>query len=241
MQMTCKVVRVKARIADLNVLMHCKTQYMVNRLDKYVSDFDGAPDVEIDISLKQMEQYCELHPNLNTDMAEYILSSIKFYVQLCKKYNGLMIHASAIAMDGKGYLFSADSGTGKSTHVKQWHNVFGERVQTINDDKPAVRLMPAGWMVYGTPWSGKTTLNENICVPLHAIAILHRSEKNSVLPMPEKDSVTNLLQQTIRPKTMQWADVFYQLLSKLIEQVPVYDLGCNISEEAASIAYETMR
>ena len=232
---------IKARIADLNVLMHCKTQFMVRRLDKYVYDFDGAADVEIDISLEQLEQYCIKYPNMNTDMAEYMLSGSVFYVQLYRKYNGLMIHASAIAMDGEGYLFSANSGTGKSTHAEQWYKTFGARVQTVNDDKPAVRLMPTGWTVYGTPWSGKTELNENIGVPLRSIAILHRSKENKIASMAVTESITNLLEQTIRPKSKQGADVFFELLSQLIEKVPVYDLGCDISEEAARVAYETMK
>ena len=73
-----------------------------------------------------------------------------------------MVHASAVEVDGKAYLFSADSGTGKLTHTKQWQNYFGkERALIINDDKPAIRKDKNGWAAYGTPFSGKTDENLN--------------------------------------------------------------------------------
>ncbi|MFR5584255.1 MAG: hypothetical protein ACLTLQ_10945 [[Clostridium] scindens] len=67
------------------------------------------------------------------------LQALSFIENLFRK-GGMMLHASAVEVDGKAYLFSADSGTGKSTHTKQWQNYFGkERALIINDDKPAIR------------------------------------------------------------------------------------------------------
>lgn len=238
--MTDKCMTVKARIADLNVLMHCKTQFMVNRLKAYVSDFDSAPDVEIDISKQQLAQYSEKYPHMNRDNAEYMLSGSVFYGKLYRYYNGFMLHASAIELDGEGYLFSANSGTGKSTHTQLWAKAFGERVQYINDDKPALRKTGSGWYVYGTPWSGKTALNNNISVPLKAIAFLHRSAENEIAPMLSKESIPAFLEQTIRPKTAQGFEKVLSLLGDLLENVPVYSLGCNMCEAAAHFAYEAM-
>ena len=51
-------------------------------------------------------------------------------------YDVLLMHGSALSMDGIGYLFTAPSGTGKSTHAALWRQVFGERVQMLNDDSP---------------------------------------------------------------------------------------------------------
>ena len=232
---------VKARIADLNVLMHCKTAFMVQRMQKYAFDFDEPAHVEIDISEQQLSDYTALHPHLDYASAEYMLSGAYFYGCLYRNYRGIMLHASAIAMDGYGYLFSANSGTGKSTHTGLWIKQFDKRAQYINDDKPALRLTEEGWRVYGTPWSGKTALNENISVPLKAIAFLYRSAENKIERMENTQSIMHFMEQTIRPKTEKGIDKVFALLEDLLENVPVYQLGCNVSPEAAKLAYETMK
>ena len=72
------------------------------------------------------------------------------------KYGGIMIHSSAVEVDGKAYLFSAPCGTGKSTHTKQWQKYFGaDQAIIINDDKPVLRRLEDGWYAYGTPLVGK--------------------------------------------------------------------------------------
>ncbi len=238
---TDKPKAVKARIADLNVLMHCKTRFMVERLRAYVCEFDVPPDIEIDISEQRLLQYGVDNPGMQRHMAEYMLSGAVFYTALYRRFNGFMLHASAIEADGEGYLFSANSGTGKSTHTQLWTKVFGARVRYINDDKPALRKLVDGWRVYGTPWSGKTALNNNISVPLKAIAFLHRSAENEIAPMPVSESIPAFLEQTIRPKTAQGFELVLSLLENLLENVPVYSLGCNMTDAAAQLAYETMR
>ncbi len=236
-----KPITVKARIADLNVLMHCKTVFMLKRLEKYAFDFAGTPEVVIDVSEAQIADYCDRYKLMGRENAEYMLSGAAFYNALYREYNGLMLHASGIAMDGKGYLFSANSGVGKSTHTSLWKAYFGERVRYINDDKPALRLMQDGWVAYGTPWSGKTALHENISVPVQALAFIVRSTENSITRLQTPDIISNLMEQTIRPKTAKSADCFFPLLEKLIADVPVYALCCDISQQAVEVAYETMK
>ena len=102
-----------------------------------------------------------------------------------KQYPVLTILVAVVvfAMDGQAYLFSADSGVGKSTHSRLWQQVFGDqRVTIINDDKPALRLRDGVWYVYGTPWSGKYGLNHNLCYPLAGICFLERSKTNKIVP-----------------------------------------------------------
>ena len=80
-------------------------------------------------------------------------------------------------MDGEAYIFTAVSGTGKSTHAMLWREVFGERVRMINDDKPLIRITPEGKaVVYGTPWDGKHHLSKNSAFPLKAICWLTRAK-----------------------------------------------------------------
>ena len=81
----------------------------------------------------------------------------------------LLFHSSVTVREGKAYMFLGHSGTGKSTHSRQWLTAF-EDAWLLNDDNPAVRLMESGevW-VYGTPWSGKTACYKNEKAPVQAL------------------------------------------------------------------------
>lgn len=78
----------------------------------------------------------------------------------------LLFHGSVVAVDREGYLFTAKSGTGKSTHTRLWREYFGERAIMVNDDKPLLHITDSGVTAYGTPWDGKHRLSKNIEVPL---------------------------------------------------------------------------
>jgi serine kinase of HPr protein (carbohydrate metabolism regulator) len=114
-------------------------------------------------------------------------SGIQFELSLMR-YNGLRIHASAVEVDGKAYLFSANSGTGKSTHTRLWREVFGDRAVMVNDDKPFLRMTEGAVMVYGSPWNGKHGLGCNLSVPLKAVCILERGEENRIEKISAKQA-----------------------------------------------------
>lgn len=150
----------------------------------------------------------------------------------------LLFHGSALSMDGKGYIFTAPSGTGKSTHARLWRERFGERVTMVNDDKPFLKISNDGVTVYGSPWSGKHRLDANISVPLHSLALLERAEQNSIERIPPIKAVTKLLQQSYRDEDIEQ---IFPLVLKLAEITPICLLRCNMEPEAALVAYEGMR
>ncbi len=92
----------------------------------------------------------------------------------------LLLHGSTVSVDGRAYLFTAPCGTGKSTHTRLWRELFGERAIMVNDDKPFLRITPAGVLAYGSPWSGKHGLATNVCVPLKGICVLRRGAENRI-------------------------------------------------------------
>lgn len=112
-----------------------------------------------DIQLSINEAFCRVkqqeNPHLTLEQCEYIFAGSEFYRKLIN-LGGFMLHASAIVVDNKAYLFSAPSGTGKSTHTKLWQECFGDKAIIINDDKPAIRIEEGKCFAYGTPFSGKT-------------------------------------------------------------------------------------
>ena len=151
----------------------------------------------------------------------------------------LMLHGSAIAVDDRGYLFMAKSGTGKSTHTRLWREAFGPRARMVNDDKPFISLAQDVPMLCGAPWSGKHGLHSNIAVPLHAICILERGAENRIWPIPAEEAMTMLLHQSHCPAGKE--SRHRALLEQLAASTPLWRMACNREPEAAHTAFSAMR
>lgn len=152
----------------------------------------------------------------------------------------LLFHGSVIAVDGEGYLFTAKSGTGKSTHTRLWREYFGERAVMVNDDKPLLHITDSGVTVYGTPWDGKHRLSTNTAVPLNGIFLLERDTTNHIEPAAPHVVYPLIVQQTNRSFTADGMKQTLSLIDHMLSVVPVYRLGCNMDIEAARVAYEGM-
>lgn len=224
------------RIAGLNVAMDTfgRTE---DQSKPYMIDACDHVDIELNSCFDEVRT---MYPNLSDDGCEYLASGKNFYTQLLN-FHGMMLHASALVMDGKAYLFSAPCGTGKSTHVCLWRRVFGDdRVRVLNDDKPALRLENGTWYAYGTPWCGKTGQNLNLRFPLAGIAIIERGEANVIQRYSGAAALSDVFSQTVTLNTA--ADRLKQmdLLDKLITQVLIWKLRCNMDPSAAIVSYEAM-
>ncbi len=224
------------RVADLIVEMDSFGR-TVSQAEPYRVDGEFKPDICISVDWRPLK---ENQPHLSEEDCEYIETGASFYHQLVK-FDGMFLHSSAIVMDGKAYLFSAPCGTGKSTHTALWRKVFGEdRVQMLNDDKPALRLVDGKWYAYGTPWSGKYDISSNIRVPLGGICILTRGKVNKIEPFCGAKAVSALLEQTTRQKNVAFMQKMLDLLDKLITDVPIWRLECNMDPEAAILSHRVM-
>ncbi len=152
----------------------------------------------------------------------------------------LLVHGSAVAVDGRGYLFMARSGTGKSTHTRLWREVFGSRAVMVNDDKPFVALSGETVTIFGSPWSGKHGLDSNIAVPLAGICILERGPENCITPMEPEAALPRLLQESYRPLDDEKEGAFHTLVEQLAYRVRLWRMECNKKPDAALVAYEAM-
>ena len=156
-------------------------------------------------------------------------------------YDTLLFHGSVVAVDGQAYLFTAKSGTGKSTHTRLWRELLGDRAVMVNDDKPFLQITEDRVIAYGSPWNGKHHLGRNIAVPLKAICILERAEVNHIQAIPPKYALTTLIQQSSRPMNGALMGKYMELIDGLSRKVNFYRMGCTMSLDAAQMAYETMR
>ena len=160
------------------------------------------------------------------------------FAQHLLKEKVILVHGSTVAVDGQAYLFTARSGTGKSTHTRLWREVFGSRAQMVNDDKPFLRISSSGVLAYGSPWSGKHGLDTNVCVPLKGICLLERGAKNQIR-QAEPAEVLRLL-EGYRPQKSEDIATYQQLLKELTQTVSLWQMDCTKDPEAAEIAFAAM-
>lgn len=231
----------KCKIAGLNVLttILAPDNRFITQSESYSQDFSGKPDIKIKFSESFLEKQAKENPALTFAETEYMWTGYEFCRKLLK-YDGFVLHASAVAYNGKAYLFSAPSGTGKSTHTALWEKVFGSDAFIINDDKPALRLNDEKIYVYGTPWSGKTDKNKNVGVPLGGVCFLSRSPSNHIEKADTKSAIYMLLSQTLRYPSQEFMGTLLDFMDKNLPNIPVFRMGCNMKDEAAIMAYEFM-
>ena len=223
------------RIAGLTVEMDT-----FGKTEAQAAAYEIAPVGEADIVIgSYADAFLATHPELSRDSAEYVTTGGYFYRRLID-FNGMMLHSSAVVMDGKAYLFTAPCGTGKSTHAELWKKAFGERAFILNDDKPALRYEDGVFYAYGTPWSGKSDKQVNCRAPIRGIAILSQSERNEIRRASGKEAVFGILSQTLCPKQRESASAALALIERLIEEVPVWALSVNMDVEAATVAHRAM-
>jgi len=221
-------------IAGLRVEMepHGRTQ---RQAAAYAAPAQGNTDITIRCDTAKV---LELNPQFKTEeLAEYLGTGARFSYALLD-YDGLMLHSSALICEGKAYLFSAPSGTGKSTHTEKWLRLFGATY--LNDDKPALRLVDGVWMAYGTPWSGKHDLSCPRGVPLGGIAVLQRAEENRMEPMAPSEALPYLMSQTSYKLSARRMENLLRLLDDLLRRVPVWQLQCRNDDEAAVLSHSIL-
>lgn len=227
------------RIADLNIEIPNRYDYVARQCAAYRAPDGAVADFSVTVSNEALAESHAQAPDFSLAYHE----SLCVYRELCKKiltYGGFLLHAAVVEVDGRAYAFSAPSGTGKSTHIALWRRLLGDRVQIINGDKPILRYRDGRFIAYGTPWCGKEGWNRNTSAPLTAICFLERSETNRIRRLPSGEAIDHVFHQLLRPKTAAEMDTTLSLTDTLLREVPIYLLGCNISEEAARLAFETL-
>ena len=197
-------------------------------------------DIDIFVNDERIQAAMAEHPEMGQGDWEYMLTGSDFYTALIA-FDGILLHSSCIVVDGVAYAFSADSGTGKSTHTQLWLKKFGDRAFMLNDDKPAIRIIDGTVYACGTPWSGKYDYSTPAIAPLAGICFLERSEDNWIKPANTNKAIFNIFSQTIRRLGEKGMNKLMDNLNVIFSKVPIYELGCNISEEAVDCSYNAMK
>ena len=164
------VMQAAGRVVAVTALYASTRQYCKDYLCEGEPDFSveiTPEDIAVEQDFADREHALEGLPvrKMNGQVLERTALQRKLAEKLFT-YDTQLFHGSVIAVDGEAYLFTAKSGTGKSTHTRLWREMLGDKAVMVNDDKPFLRVMDDHVLVYGSPWNGKHGLGCNMCVPL---------------------------------------------------------------------------
>ena len=230
---------IKIKIADFVIQIDNKYDFIEKQCAQYLTDEENV-DLFVSCTSEEMEKEKASSPY---PFPDGYIESLCVYRSICLeivKSDAILVHSAVIEVDGNAYAFLARSGTGKSTHIALWRKALGEKVHIINGDKPIFRYINGDLLAYGTPWCGKEGWHKNTSAKLKAICFLERGEENSIDPISPSDSSGRMLRQILMPSEPQGAIKTLELVDRMLKDVPLWLLKCNISEESAILAFNTM-
>ena len=236
------MIHFKVRMAELPVEVLCQFESTREYCRDYLLEAGAVPDQVITISEAVLEEEqrrlrAKGDPGAENRNVVENYSLCRALAEYMPSRDRVLFHGSSLAIDGIGVLFTAKSGTGKSTHTRLWRETFGDRVAMINDDKPFLRIGAEGTTIYGDPWRGKHRLGSNISAPLEAICIVCRGAENRIRRVTPREALPALLQQIYMPEEPRMLQQTLALADRLSKTVPVYRLYCNMDPQAAQVAY----
>lgn len=228
------------RIADLDIKIIPKYPQTGERLAPYAVQCERY-DIDASVTHEEIDERCK---QSSRSCAPYEAESVLIFTKLCNAvlddFGGFFFHSSCVELDGEAYVFSAESGTGKSTHTALWKKHFGSRAAVINDDKPIIRRCNGKFCVYGTPWMGKSNVGKNTKAPVRAVYILQRAEKNSVKRVKPSQVIGQLLDAAVLDYERSRMEKLLGLFDEFFSTVPLFLLSCNMEENAAETAYNAV-
>lgn len=198
------------------------------------------PDFVVSVTEEEVKKEWEHNDRFSCGYLESLCLYRKICLQLAR-YQAFLMHAAVVNVDEKAYVFTAPSGTGKTTHVRLWLKLLGDRAHILNGDKPLLRFMDGVLYACGTPWQGKEHMGENIMRPVQAICFLEQSPENHIRSLNISEVTSRIFHQLLLPTDEDEMDRYWVLLEKMLDTIPFYLLQCNQDPEAAQLSYETMR
>lgn len=174
---------------------------------------------------------------LNLENYSYIPKQMDFIMRtlpmraIFQQFGTLFFHAAQITVNGAGILFTAPSGTGKTTQAKLWETY--RSANRVCADRTLVRRLAEGWRTFGYPLDG----SEPICSAeehaLGAVVLLRQGRENTVVRLTGGRAVAALMPQMVIDGWNAQARIrAAELITDLLEEIPVYQLTCVPDETA---------
>lgn len=229
------------KIAGLVVDIDIKYDRLKKQGKPYSITMDNSPaDITLKLEDSVFQKAKGRFPTLSDENIEYLLYGFMFYDKLLD-FGGMMLHSSAVAVGGYAYLFSADSGVGKSTHTSFYLDVFGDKATIINDDKPALREIDGKFYCFGTPFSGKHDISVNKGFEVGGICFLKRGSENQIEKIDAARAFKLIYRQTHSMNDTSQVEKRLEMLDKLLSKCDLYEMSCINDPSAAKVSFEKMK
>lgn len=201
------------------------------------------PELTVDICEKDLVMERKQVEMENIDQSDGYLETLAVYRKICKgllDYDIFLMHGAVIATQGNAYLFTAKSGTGKTTHIRKWLRQL-EDSYVVNGDKPLIKITENEAIACGTPWCGKEKMGTNCMIPLKAIVLMKRGNDNEIREISFSEAFTFLIQQTYQPDGVENMKKTLRLFSQLKSRVRFYEfIFNNMKDDCFNVAYEAL-
>lgn len=166
---------------------------------------------------------------------ERLLSAfMEIFTAVLAMHKGLHIHSAAIDWQGRGLVFAAPSGVGKTTHAHLWQDLYD--VIVLDGDASACRLIEGQPHVFGLPWCGTSQEYVNSSAPLQAMIFLEQAEENSIIKLDRAEAVMRMISGSFLP---YWSKhLMVQVIDtaeELSNLVGCYLLQCRPDDQAVEL------
>lgn len=188
------------RIAEKIIRIDSIYEYVAQMCEPYLCE-PARPDIRV-VCTEADIAYERSGVKSEEVYGDDYLESLAVYRQIAEQmtmYSTFLMHGAVAAVNGEAYMFTAASGVGKTTRLKGWLEQIKDS-SVVNGDKPLLKVTDREILACGTPWCGKENLHTNTVVPLRAIILLERGEKEKLRKITFSEAFVKLLEQIYRPK-----------------------------------------
>ena len=230
------MINFKIKIADIVVEVNAFNE----NTKKYCLDFLSDEDSNYVITMTREDLENEKH--ISEDGKVYANEEISaLYRKIANIFidkNVMVAHGSSFKVDNCGFLVTARSGVGKSTHVNLLKEYLKDKLEYINDDKPLLEVND-DITIYSSPWNGKERRGNNTYAPLKAIIFLNRGTSNTFRKIDNNNEIyIRLLTQLYLPLEKSKREKALTLIDILLKRINFYEINVNTDISSAVMTYE---
>lgn len=218
------------------VLLRNSELFVMEREKDYLLLFPSFSKInEVSISKDGGKAIFYCKPPVEEDLKEEFFHTLRHVFLYSAKKRGLhAIHSASILYRGKAWLFSAVSGTGKSTHTNLWNKLYGTEV--INGDLNLIALENGKPVVHGIPWCGTSGIYNKKTIPLGGIVLLKRSLSDTVEELSPDKKALLVMQRFISPMWIaSQLEESVRFSEDLTKKILVCRLNCTKNDSAAEV------
>ena len=233
-------ISVNVRIAGIPMCCELSSQ----RAAAYLRGWECSDEPQF--TVRADEGLTEKILNGNSDVKDYSCAEFNALAYAVSKkllkYNIAVFHGCAFFWKGMAYLFTAPSGTGKTTQYVQWKRIYGDELRIINGDKPVIRLEDDGKIIVATsPWKGKERMSGDKEAPLGGIILLEQAEANEISGMKSSDAVLRIYRQfVVTPENADEVKAVCTIEDAMLRNAPVWLLKNRGDMDSARLTHDTV-